>query len=295
MASPMNDTRDLIHQPFSRRHGYEPLPKAMRLESLSEELRIELWNCFRGLLIDKTRTAYTTYFIDDGKRFVERVLGRLTKRPEDEINTDYETTTDFVKSLLLQQNFNSVLDLVEIAANDHACGRRFAERVHDLFERHAAPYRFDISHPPLQFIPRGSKEQGEAIQLAVDTLRQAQMHGASAHLRKAAEAMNGCRYADAVKNSIHAVESVARQIDPKAAKTLGPALKSLKDRGVLPHEALAKAFRALYGYSSDEQGIRHALLDKNEANVGLDEAMFMYGACASFAAYLVSKHRQINE
>lgn len=285
----------MLHQPFSRRHGYEPLPEAMRLESLSEELRIELWNCLRSLLIDKTETAYTTYFIDDGKRFVERVLGRLTKRPEDEINTDYETTTNFIKSLLLQQDFNSVLDLVEIAANDHACGRQFAEQVHRLFEQHAASYRFDISRSPLQFIPRGSKEQGEAIQQAVDTLRQAHMDGASAHLRTAAEAMNGGRYADAVRNSIHAVESVARQIDPKAAKTLGPALKSLKDSGVLPHEALAKAFQALYGYSSDEQGVRHALLETNEANFGLDEAMFMYGACASFAAYLVSKHRQISE
>ena len=291
----MNDTRDLLHQPFSRRHGYEPLPKAMRLESLSEELRIELWNCLRSLLMDKTETGYTTYFIDDGKRFVERVLGRLMKRPEDEVDTAYEPTMDFIKKVVLQGNFYSVLDLLEIAANDHACEAQFAEGVHGLFELHAAPYRFDISHPPLQFIPRGSKEQGEAIQQAVDTLRQAHMDGASAHLRKAAEAMNGGRYADSVGNSIHAVESVACQIDPKAAKTLGPALKSLKDRGVLRHEALAKAFRALYGYSSDEQGIRHALLDRDEANVGLDEAMFMYGSCASFAAYLVSKHRQVSE
>ena len=121
------------------------------------------------------------------------------------------------------------------------------------------------------------------------------MDGAATHLTKAAEDINGRRYAESVGNSIHAVESVARLIDPKAAKTLGPALKSLKDRGVLPHEALAKAFSALYGCSSDEQGIRHALLDRNEANVGLDEAMFMYGACASFAAYLVNKHRQISE
>lgn len=290
----MNNTRDTLHQPFSRRHGYEPLPKAMRLGHLSEELRIELWNCLRRLLIDKTDTLYTTFFTD-GHRFVERVLGRLTKRPEDEINTGYEPTMNFIRKIVLQGSFYSVLDLLEIAANDHACGTQFAEKVHGIFELHAAPYRFDISHRPLHFIPRGSQEQGEAIQRAVDVLRQAPMDGASAHLRKAAEAMNGGRYADSVGNSIHAVESVARQIDPEAAKTLGPALKSLKDRGVLPHEALAKAFRALYGYTSDEQGIRHALPDRDEANVGLDEAMFMYGACASFAAYLVSKHRQINE
>ncbi len=31
---------------------------------------------------------------------------------------------------------------------------------------------------------------------------------------------------------------------------------------------------------------------KQAANVGLDEAIFMFGACASFAAYLTRKYRQ---
>ena len=291
----MNRTQDILDQPFSRRHGYEPLPEAMQLEQISEGLRIQIWNRIRNLLMGMSKDVGVTFFTRDGDRFVERVLGKLTTRPEDEIDTDYEPTMEFIKTIVLQEQFHSVLDLVEFISNDHACGSSFAEQVQQLFERHAAPYRFDSSHRPFHFIPRSSKEQGEAIQQAVDTLRQTRMDGASAHLRKAAEAMNGGRYAESVGNSIHAVESAARLIDPKAAKTLGPALKSLQDRGVLNHEALAKAFSALYGYSSNEQGIRHALLDRSEANVGLDEAMFMYGACASFAAYLVSKHRQINE
>ncbi len=279
----------MLDQPFSRRHGYEPLPEAMRLEYLSREFRIQIWNLIRNSVIDRADFFFAT---DHAKRFLERVLGRLTKMPEDEVNT--ESAMAFMKDLVLDGSFSSVLDLVELVSNDDASWLPFAEQVHDLFEHHAAPYRFDISRPPFHFIPRGSKEQGEAIQQAVDTLRQAKMDGASAHLKKAAEAMNGGRYAESVGNSIHAVESVACLIDPKAAKTLGPALKSLKDRGVLNHEALAKGFAALYGYSSNEQGIRHALLDRSEANVGLDEAMFMYGACASFSAYLVSKHRQIS-
>ncbi len=286
----------MLDQPFSRRHGYEPLPEAMRLEHLSREFRIQIWNLIRSSLIAiESHAPGLTFFKGDAKRFLERVLGQLTETPEDEVNTDYERTMAFVKGVVLKRPFFSVLSLLEIVCNDDASWEPFAGQVHDLFEHHAAPYRFDISLRPFHFIPRGSKEQGEAIQQAVDTLRQARMDGASAHLRKAAEAMNGGRYADSVANSIHAVESVACLIDSKPAKTLGPALKSLKDRGVLNHEALARGFAALYGYSSDEQGIRHALLDRNEANVGLDEAMFMYGACASFAAYLVSKHRQINE
>ena len=88
------------------------------------------------------------------------------------------------------------------------------------------------------------------------------------------------------------MESVARVIDPKTSQTLGPALDSLEKAGLLKHPALKGAFDKLYGYASDEQGIRHALLDRDAADVGLDEAVFMFGACASFAAYLADKHRQ---
>ena len=41
--------------------------------------------------------------------------------------------------------------------------------------------------------------------------------------------------------------------------------------------------------------LRYALLNQGSPNVGLDEAVFMFGACASFAAYLVKKHRQMQQ
>ena len=118
------------------------------------------------------------------------------------------------------------------------------------------------------------------------------MDGASTHLRYAAEHINARKYGDSIADSIHAVESVARVIDPNSSKTLGPALKSLEDAGLLKHGALKQAFDKLYGYTNTEQGIRHALTSQAAADVGLDQAMFMFGACASFAAYLANKHRQ---
>ena len=95
-------------------------------------------------------------------------------------------------------------------------------------------------------------------------------------------------WAGSVRESVHAVESAARQLDPNAS-SLAPALRSLEKRGAL-HPALKQALGKLYGYSSDEQGIRHALLDQEQASVGMDEAVFMLGACASFASYLWRKH-----
>ena len=51
-----------------------------------------------------------------------------------------------------------------------------------------------------------------------------------------------------------------------------------------------RAIISLYGYTSDEKGIRHALLNDDEARVDRDDAVFMLGACAAFASYLWRKH-----
>ena len=176
--------------------------------------------------------------------------------------------------------------------NDGHDTMHFLDRTKELFEQHGAAYWLDTSQRPYQFFPRATKEQGDTTRKAIETLREENMHGASTHLRQAAEHINAQQYADSIADSIHAVESVARVIDPKANKALVPALKSLEDAGLLKHPALREAFRKLYGYTSDEQGIRHALINQTAADVGLDEAIFMFGACASFAAYLAHKHRQ---
>ena len=176
--------------------------------------------------------------------------------------------------------------------NDRYITEDFLERMKNSFEQHSAAYWLDTSQQPYRFVPRASKEQGEATQQAIETIRESNLEGAAAHLRQATEHINAQQYADSITDSIHAVESAARMIDLEASKTLGPALNSLEKAGVLKHPALKAAFEKLYGYTSNEQGIRHALLEQDSPDVGLDEAIFMFGACASFAAYLAQKNRQ---
>ena len=296
----MTNNRDEVsdHLTFSQRQGYEPLPEPMRLEELSLDLRREIWNTIRELLLEKRvfrggMSGSSYAFIFDNERFIERVIGKLAKEPENKINTGYNHVMHSFESLLLEDNeFNIILDLIEIMVNDRDITTGFVKRIENLFERHAAAYRLDTSKEPYMVYPQSSKEQGEATQKAIETLRENNMNGAAAHLRKAAEHINAQNYADSIADSMHAVESVACIIDPKANETLGPALDSLEREGLLKHGALKGAFKKLYGYTSDEKGIRHALLDQDSSDAGLDEAMFMFGACAAFAAYLVNKNRQ---
>jgi hypothetical protein len=80
---------------------------------------------------------------------------------------------------------------------------------------------------------------------------------------------------------------MAIKLAPEAT-ALGPALASLEKQGHL-HGALKAAFAALYGYTSDEEGIRHSLVFREEAQVDEADALFMLGACASFVNYLISR------
>ena len=54
------------------------------------------------------------------------------------------------------------------------------------------------------------------------------------------------------------------------------------------HPALAGAFQKLYGYTSDADGIRHALME--ESNLDLADASLMLVACSGFVSYLLAKN-----
>ena len=106
------------------------------------------------------------------------------------------------------------------------------------------------------------------------------MNNATGHLRKAAEHMKMKQYEDSVADSIHAVESAAGEVDPKSNRTLGKALDSLQKEGLLQDLLLKDALKKLHGYAS-QPGIRHGQQEGSTVNVGLDEAILMYGVCAS--------------
>lgn len=69
--------------------------------------------------------------------------------------------------------------------------------------------------------------------------------------------------------------------------TLGKALSEVEKKHSL-HGALKTAFSAIYGYTSDSSGIRHALLETDTA-VGFEDAKFMLVSCSAFINYLKYK------
>ena len=95
-------------------------------------------------------------------------------------------------------------------------------------------------------------------------------------------------YRNSIKESISAVESIARVVSELDKATLGDALKAIDQSDQL-HPALKEGFLKLYGYTSDEQGIRHAMLV--EPNITAADARYFLVSCSSFVNYLKAQIR----
>ena len=119
-----------------------------------------------------------------------------------------------------------------------------------------------------------------------------QFQGAKSHIQKALGFLADREHKDyknCIKESISAVESICEIIVEDTNATLGKALKALKDKKIGIHPALEKAFSSLYGYTSDEGGIRHAE-GLFESDVSFEEAKYMLVSCCAFVNYLIAEY-----
>ena len=271
---------------FSQAQGYAEIPSLLALEELSSEARLELWNWLyisvrsqSGDFLNNTWTAIFKY-----------LHGQFLKQPIDTFNDIVDVIIYPYKIGLLEDwRFNDIFDLFQMIMRHPFCPADFTEVVKSIFERCQLAYFVD-TNGPATILPMSTKQEGKVISEAIHAFHSTGLMGPETHLRSAAELINDGDWLGSIRESIHAVESVARQLAPDTSKTLGPALKSLEINHQL-HPALKEAFNKLYGYTSDEEGIRHPLINHSNSPSGRDEAVFMLGACASFASYLWRVHQ----
>jgi len=91
-------------------------------------------------------------------------------------------------------------------------------------------------------------------------------------------------YSNSIKESISAVEALARIVLGDERATLG----NLADQLSI-HPAFKEAIKKLYGWTSDDSGIRHS--EKSVSlQVDSEEARFMLVACSTFVNYIIAKY-----
>lgn len=114
----------------------------------------------------------------------------------------------------------------------------------------------------------------------------------SRHIEKALELYSDRKspdYENSVKESISAVEAMCKIIAglDGGNATLGSAINKLKECSINIHPAMENAFKQLYGYTSDSNGIRHGGIDF--VDVPSEDAKYMLVSCSAFVNYLLEK------
>lgn len=277
-------TIDDNYLPFSQRTGLSEIPPQLRLGEVSSDLR-RLLGYYFSLEIDRaSRDGFESSYFPEGYNRVAMDFHVLfLKQNVDTYNNSPYGLNEQIQYGVSNLDIGPLFDLVEFFIRHPGCSDEMRSELAGAFETARAAYRVVGG----QIVAIGSEEQAEAF---VRAIRDADTQDSAATRRQliaAALALRNSDWAGSVRESIHAVESTAIRLAPEA-KELGPALSVLEKQGHL-HGGLKAAFRSLYGYTSDEEGVRHALVFNEEAQVDEADALFMLGACSSFVSYLLSR------
>ncbi|TDQ66704.1 hypothetical protein ATL17_0707 [Maritalea mobilis] len=269
---------------FEQAEGIAPLPSQLKLREVSRGLQSRLWKRFYEN-IEFTGHISTSSLTYEWNNILSYIWSIYYELPADECPTQRHEVHEFIKSKIYGESYSDCLGFCEALLKAPNCPKWVPPAIDKELRESFAAYRVDDSG--LAIVPVASVEEGKVILAAHTKLSEGGFHGAKRHLSSAGENLTKGKWSDSIRESISAVESVARKLVPNA-KTLGPALAELDKRGHL-HPSLKIGFDKIYGFTCDERGIRHALIEDAAAKVDESDALFMLGACASFVTYMIGK------
>ena len=270
---------------FSERIGKVSPRSAIQIGAMDVPLRNVLWNA-----VDVWVFGGLSGWIHNTWQWVvcQNIWIYFFRLPVDEIDAYWPKIKEELRGWFFNAEWYEVYDFVEFLAAQlpgHVASQ-FIVATTAALEREMAGYRFVAG----ELAPMTNEQEIAAIESALaDT---SQLTVVQSHLQSALSKLShrtNPDFRNSIKESISAVEALCRVITGDDRATLGQALKRLTDRGLKFHPALEKAWGSLYGYTSDEDGIRHAMLE--ESTLTLADAKYFLVSCSAFITYLIELAR----
>ncbi|MDD7714371.1 MAG: hypothetical protein PUJ84_00405 [Mollicutes bacterium] len=282
---------------FSDRRKINPLNTEMQTNDLDERTRNKIANLFKDWCDEIIRRGLECYFY---KRYLNDVFGQFV---DDQMKYKFkydhsETFDEYILIPIVQDNCSDVLTICEyitglassILENPQDQFLYYNENhqidceqeLNALFEEEFVGYRM-VGH---EITPITNEVEIDEIKTSLDI----EFEGCKSHIKKGLSLLSDREkpdYKNSIKESISAVESICQIICKDDKATLGKALNKLEESGIKLHKSLKEAFSKLYGYTSDEGGIRHAE-GLFESNVSFEDAKFCLVSCCAFVNYLIS-------
>ena len=268
---------------FSERKGLVPVKCEIQADYIDLALKNSLWNALTASYWDHVQYDYSS---SDKDNLLFRTLWiSYFKETIDDMPSNSDWVIQKVKNYFFTCPWYQAYDFLEFIGKNTPNGfnqKRFKEYCNIVLERELSAYRFvgdeitEITSPT------------EITEIEDSLSATSSLKSVNVHLTRALELMSDRKapdYRNSIKESISAVESLCNCING-GKTTLGNALKII-DNKVPIHPALKESFSKLYGYTSDADGIRHALLD--QSTVGFEDAKFMLVSCSAFINFLIQK------
>jgi hypothetical protein len=274
---------------FEQAEGLALLPTQLARTEVSPELRAVLWNYIHEE-IQKTAEHSAGY----GWSFLGKPWDNILKQVHvyrehkliDDFNAALKPALAVVRRVFEQGSHSEIYGWLQFVLGINR-SREFAQRITTILKYCRSPYRIVADDV---ICPIGTDEEAATIGKAFADLKASGLAGSREHLKSASAELSAGNFSDSIRESVHAVESIVRVLEPSG--DFGKALAKLEPKAKI-HGALVAGFKSIYGFSSDEQGIRHPLLDKGAPAVDEVDAMFMLGACSAFISYLINKSRAV--
>lgn len=274
---------------FSEREGIKPVKSIIQIDSIDENLRNSLWNTLsiyywdqlKGQTFISTSNRQTTIEL-----LLKRVWFNYFKWSIDTLSNRWSSTHKKIRDYFFRCEWYEVYDFIEYIANediDYSGNKEFISFCNKMLEREVSAYRFVGT----KIIKITSEAEISEIEEALEA--ENSLKPVTNHLKQALDLLadrNSPDYRNSIKESILAVEATCQLITGNSKATLGQALGEIENK-VSIHPALKDSFKKLYGYTSDADGIRHALLE--ESNLNFEDAKFILVSCSAFINYLKSK------
>ncbi|MEN2775572.1 hypothetical protein ABCY62_11115 [Acetivibrio clariflavus] len=246
---------------FSQRYGYKPIKEIIQVDNMDNDLRNGLWNAlclYYWRLSEEPKNK-------DLDLLIKIIWMNYFKLPVDKLPIDWYQKYELIRNYFFRCEWYEVYDFIEFVSanynssiyNRSSIKTEFRKFCNRILEQENSGYRFVdeyitkiISEQEIETIEKALKRDDKYLSIKI-------------HLETALKLLTDKKkpdYRNSIKESISAVEAVCKIITDDSKATLGKAL-NLVDQKYGLHSALKGAFEKLYGYSSDADGIRHALLD----------------------------------
>lgn len=269
---------------FSQRIGAAETPSIVQLESVSGTLRNSIWN----FIVSLFNAGHSGWW-----GLAETSAQFFFKVPVDELPDYDHRRHEWIKKRFYGMAWYEVYDFIEFVVEWYERSvtqpkfrnDQLRSVFNQIFEEELAGYRF-IGN---ELAPISSSAEVASIESALSTTSATGLAGAHTHISSALRLLAkrpDPDYRNSIKESISAVEALAKQLGTVESQGLAGALTELGKKVPL-HGALRSGLLSLYGYTSDEGGIRHAMLE--EPSLGYEEAKYMAVACSAFVNFLAAK------